>query len=64
MYMLKELSLLKWQEKAAKLAFEDTNLKMVELQQNVSNLEENLKNKRLFWSRYAFSSHAYTQIHN
>ncbi|KAA3456036.1 structural maintenance of chromosomes protein 4 [Gossypium australe] len=45
-YMLKELSLLKWQEKAAKLAHEDTNLKMVELQENVSNLEENLKNKR------------------
>ncbi|XP_017975842.1 PREDICTED: structural maintenance of chromosomes protein 4 isoform X1 [Theobroma cacao] len=45
-YMLKELSLLKWQEKAAKLAFEDTNLKMVELQENLSDLEENLKNKR------------------
>ncbi|TYJ16962.1 hypothetical protein E1A91_A09G017700v1 [Gossypium mustelinum] len=45
-YMLKELSLLKWQEKAAKLAHEDTNLKMVELRENVSNLEENLKNKR------------------
>lgn len=45
--MLKELSLLKWQEKAAKLAFEDTNLKMVELQENLSDLEENLKNKRL-----------------
>ena len=58
--MLKELSLLKWQEKAAKLAYEDTNMKMVELQQNVSSLEDNLKNKRLFWSRYALSSHAYT----
>ncbi|KAG8482611.1 hypothetical protein CXB51_024368 [Gossypium anomalum] len=45
-FMLKELSLLKWQEKAAKLAHEDTNLKMVELRENVSNLEENLKNKR------------------
>ena len=58
--MLKELSLLKWQEKAAKLAYEDTNLKMVELQQNVSSLEDNLKNKRLFWSRYALSSRAHT----
>lgn len=38
--MLKELSLLNWQEKAAKLAYEDTNLKMVELQENVCNLEE------------------------
>ncbi|XVF14265.1 hypothetical protein REPUB_Repub09cG0043700 [Reevesia pubescens] len=45
-YMLKELSLLKWQEKAAKLAYEDTSLKMVELQENVSNVERNLKNKR------------------
>ncbi|PPD85703.1 hypothetical protein GOBAR_DD17367 [Gossypium barbadense] len=45
-YMLKELSLLKWQEKAAKLAHEDTSLKMVELRENVSNVEENLKNKR------------------
>ncbi|KAL4353129.1 hypothetical protein GQ457_06G042040 [Hibiscus cannabinus] len=45
-YMLKELSLLKWQEKAAKLAHEDTNSKMTELQENMSNLEGNLKNKR------------------
>ncbi|KAK8710156.1 hypothetical protein V6N13_145495 [Hibiscus sabdariffa] len=45
-YMLKELSLLKWQEKAAKLAHEDTNSKMNELQENMSNLEGNLKNKR------------------
>jgi len=36
-YMLKELSLLKWQEKA-------TN--MVQLQANVSGLEENLKTER------------------
>ncbi|KAK8644328.1 hypothetical protein V6N13_123638 [Hibiscus sabdariffa] len=46
-YMLKELSLMKWQEKATKLAHEDTNSKMNELQENVSNLEENLKNKRV-----------------
>lgn len=45
-YMLKELSLLKWQEKAAKMAHEDTNKKMVELQANVSSLEENLKTER------------------
>ncbi|RVW82690.1 Structural maintenance of chromosomes protein 4 [Vitis vinifera] len=45
-YMLKELSLLKWQEKAAKLASGDTSAKMVELQANMSNLEENLKNER------------------
>lgn len=62
--MLKELSLLKWQEKAAKLAYEDTNVKKVELQENVSNLEENLKNKRLFWSRYEFSSHVNTSTDN
>ncbi|XP_031254210.1 structural maintenance of chromosomes protein 4 [Pistacia vera] len=45
-YMLKELSLLKWQEKATQLASEDTSQKMVDLQEKVSNLEENLKNER------------------
>ena len=45
-YMLKELSLLKWQEKATTLAHEDTNTKMVELQEKVSSLEENLKTER------------------
>lgn len=45
-YMLKELSLLKWQEKAAKLAHKDTNMKMVELQEKVSGLEENIKTER------------------
>lgn len=47
-YMLKELSLMKWQEKAAKLAHEDTNTKMVELQDKVSSLEENMKTERYF----------------
>ena len=47
-YMLKELSLLKWQEKATKLASGDTSAKMVELQGNMSNLEENLKSERSF----------------
>ncbi|KAA8530366.1 hypothetical protein F0562_005075 [Nyssa sinensis] len=45
-YMLKELSLLKWQEKATKLASEDTSTQMVELHENVSSLEENLKSER------------------
>lgn len=44
--MLKELSLLKWQEKATKLAHKDTDTNMVELQANVSSLEENLKTER------------------
>lgn len=44
--MLKELSLLKWQEKATKLASEDTTAQMVVLQENVSNLEDNLKSER------------------
>lgn len=48
-YMLKELSLLKWQEKATKLACEDTGAKMADLQTNVSGLEENLKTERSFW---------------
>nr|DAD33158.1 TPA_asm: hypothetical protein HUJ06_012009 [Nelumbo nucifera] len=45
-YMLKELSLLKWQEKATKLASEDAASHVVELQTDVSSLEENLKNER------------------
>ncbi|CAJ1946988.1 unnamed protein product [Sphenostylis stenocarpa] len=45
-YMLKELFLLKWQEKATKLAFDDTSGKMDELQGNVVTLEDNLKAER------------------
>ena len=42
-YMLKEMSLLKWQEKATTLAHEYTNTRMVGSQEKVSSLEENLK---------------------
>lgn len=45
-YMLKELSLLKWQEKATNLAHEDCCAKVEDLQGNVSSLEENLKKER------------------
>ncbi|XP_058082082.1 structural maintenance of chromosomes protein 4 isoform X2 [Magnolia sinica] len=45
-YMLKELSLLKWQEKATKLASEDAASHVAELQVNVSSLEANLKDER------------------
>ncbi|XP_065854959.1 structural maintenance of chromosomes protein 4-like [Euphorbia lathyris] len=45
-YMLKELSFLKWQEKATRLAYEDNSAKMVDMQTNVSSLEENLKAER------------------
>ncbi|KAH7861220.1 hypothetical protein Vadar_023285 [Vaccinium darrowii] len=45
-YMLKELSLLKWKEKATKLASEATDGEMVEKQDKVSSLEENLKLER------------------
>ncbi|KAK4271995.1 hypothetical protein QN277_020606 [Acacia crassicarpa] len=45
-YMLKELSLLKWQEKATQLAYEDSSGKMEGLQGSVASLEENLKNER------------------
>lgn len=48
--MLKELSLLKWQEKATKLAYEDTSARMIELQTSVSSVEENLKAERFFFS--------------
>lgn len=45
-YMLKELTLLKWQEKATKLASDDAASRVVELQANVSSLEERLKDER------------------
>lgn len=45
-YMLKELSLLKWQEKATILASADNNTKIEELQTNVTSLEENLETER------------------
>ena len=45
-YMLKEFSFLKWQEKATKLALEDTDTKLVEQRANVASLEENLKIER------------------
>ncbi|KAK7266391.1 hypothetical protein RIF29_19035 [Crotalaria pallida] len=45
-YMLKELSLLKWREKATRLALDDTRGKMDEVQGNDSTLEENLKAER------------------
>lgn len=44
--MLKELSLLKWQEKATNLASEDNASKILKLQSDVSSLEENLKTER------------------
>ncbi|CAN4082601.1 unnamed protein product [Withania somnifera] len=45
-YMLKELSLLKWQEKATNLAFEDNSTRITEMQANISKQEENLKSER------------------
>ncbi|CAL9187640.1 unnamed protein product [Musa hybrid cultivar] len=45
-YMLKELSLLKWQEKATKLASDDAASHVIKLQEKVSNLEENLMTER------------------
>lgn len=44
--MLKELSLLKWQEKATKLASDKNVTEVAELQETVSNLEENVKIER------------------
>lgn len=55
-YMLKELSLLKWQEKATKLAFEDNSTRITEMQANISRQEENLKSERwltIFYEGYA-----------
>ncbi|OIT06490.1 PREDICTED: structural maintenance of chromosomes protein 4 [Nicotiana attenuata] len=45
-YMLKELSLLKWQEKATNLAFEDNSARISEMQESISGQEENLKIER------------------
>ncbi|OWM64577.1 hypothetical protein CDL15_Pgr020544 [Punica granatum] len=45
-YMLKELSLLKWQEKATRLACEDTDAKMMEVGETMSSMEEKLKSER------------------
>lgn len=44
--MLKELSLLKWQEKATKLASDKNVTEVAELQETVSNLEANVKIER------------------
>ncbi|KAJ0454757.1 putative structural maintenance of chromosomes protein [Helianthus annuus] len=45
-YMLKELSLLKWQEKAVKFASEENTVKLEEIRTNASGLEANLTSKR------------------
>ncbi|KAI7744570.1 hypothetical protein M8C21_012844 [Ambrosia artemisiifolia] len=45
-YMLKELSLLKWQEKAVKFASEENAVKLEEIQKSASGLEENLTSER------------------
>lgn len=44
--MLKELSLLKWQEKATALAFENNVSEIAEVQDAVSSLEANVKSGR------------------
>lgn len=44
--MLKELSLLKWQEKATKLSSDDAATRVILLQEDVSNLETNLTSER------------------
>ncbi|GJX53387.1 structural maintenance of chromosomes protein 4, partial [Tanacetum coccineum] len=45
-YMLKELSLLKWQEKAVKFASEDNAVKMEETKETASGLEKNITAER------------------
>ncbi|PIM99573.1 Structural maintenance of chromosome protein [Handroanthus impetiginosus] len=45
-YMLKELALLKWQEKATKLASENNVTEIAELQETVYSLEANVKIER------------------
>ncbi|XP_057769491.1 structural maintenance of chromosomes protein 4-like [Salvia miltiorrhiza] len=45
-YMLKELSQLKWQEKATKLASENNITEIADLKAAISSLEENVKSER------------------
>lgn len=45
-YMLKELSLLKWQERGVKLASEENATKMEEIQKSTSELQENITSER------------------
>ncbi|XP_071704050.1 structural maintenance of chromosomes protein 4-like [Rutidosis leptorrhynchoides] len=45
-YMLKELSFLKWQEKAVKFASEDNAVNMEEIQKSASAMEENLSTEK------------------
>ncbi|KAG2619207.1 structural maintenance of chromosomes protein 4-like [Panicum virgatum] len=45
-YMLKELSLLKWREKATKLACDDAESRVAQCQENVADLEKNLAYER------------------
>ncbi|KAI4389054.1 hypothetical protein MLD38_001318 [Melastoma candidum] len=45
-FMLKELAIMKWQEKAAKLACDDTVIKIEETKGNISSIEDNLKAQR------------------
>ncbi|PWA91971.1 structural maintenance of chromosome 3 [Artemisia annua] len=45
-YMLKELSLLKWQEKAVKFASEDNAVKMEETKKTATGLQENITAER------------------
>uniref|UniRef100_A0A7N0V152 Structural maintenance of chromosomes protein n=1 Tax=Kalanchoe fedtschenkoi TaxID=63787 RepID=A0A7N0V152_KALFE len=45
-YMLKELSFLKWQEKATELACEDTANRMNTLQDNVNSLQTTIQSER------------------
>lgn len=46
--MLKELSLLKWQEKTTKLASDDATSRVAQMQENVADLEKNLASERSF----------------
>lgn len=44
--MLKELSLLKWQEKATRLASENNIAEIADIQAAISSLEANVKSER------------------
>ncbi|XP_077210100.1 structural maintenance of chromosome 3 [Tasmannia lanceolata] len=63
-YMLRELTLLKWQEKATKLASDDAASHTVELHENLSSLEENLKDEREKIREYSKTLKDLETVHN
>ncbi|XP_031491407.1 structural maintenance of chromosomes protein 4 [Nymphaea colorata] len=63
-FMLKELAHMKWQEKATKLALEDSSSNLTDFQANVHSLEQNLKEEREKFNENVKSLKELEAIHN